>query len=151
KLPALRDRRCDIALLAQHFLDELNVANGTNKRWTPSGIETLERWDWPGNVRELKNAVHRAYILGEDDITAASLPTPRPLPRPVPPPFPPAAAKAARHEYVEVAIGSTIAEVERKLILATVAACEGNKQRAANLLGVSLKTLYTRLNAYRSA
>jgi two-component system, NtrC family, response regulator HydG len=151
RLPPLRERRCDIALLAQHFLDELNGANATNKRWTPSGIETLEGWDWPGNVRELKNAVHRAYILGEQEITAAALPAPRAAARTGGATMQPrATAAAGAVEYVEVAIGSSIADVERKLILATVAACRGNKQRAANLLGVSLKTLYTRLNAYRA-
>jgi len=150
-LSPLRDRRCDIALLAQHFLDELNATNGTSKRWTPNGIEALEHWDWPGNVRELKNTVHRAYILAEDEITAAALPAARAAPRSAAAqPAPTATAAARNAQYVEVSIGSSIAEVERKLILATVAACEGNKQRAANVLGVSLKTLYTRLNAYRA-
>jgi DNA-binding NtrC family response regulator len=112
----------------------------------------LQRYRWPGNVRELKNLVHRAYILAEEEIAEACLP----------PEVVGAAAAGAGNGCrvaaagpaelgmaVTVQVGSTVAEAEQRLILATLAACRGNKQRAAEVLGVSLKTIYNRLNAYR--
>src|SRR6185295_18746198 len=73
-LPPLRERAGDIEVLAEHFLAELNAANGTAKRWSVPARAALLRYGWPGNVRELKNLVHRAYILGEEEIGAECLP-----------------------------------------------------------------------------
>jgi len=149
-LPPLRERGQDIEVLADHFLGELNAAQGTQKRWSRAARVTLTRYRWPGNVRELKNLVHRAYILGEEEIDAQCLP-----------------AEVVGSETTPVAelhvgggpiqlgsalpvqVGSRVEDVEHRLIIATLEACSGNKQKAAEILGLSLKTIYNRLNAYR--
>jgi DNA-binding NtrC family response regulator len=144
-LPALRDRREDVALLARWFLDEFTRAEGTSKRFTEPALDLLTGYAWPGNVRELRNVVHSAYILSGPVIDVDSLPAEMHPSRPVQPPPPPADA-----ETVTVTIGMPIAEVEQHLIMATLRHCEGNKAKAAEMLGVSLKTLYNRLGAYRA-
>ena len=140
-LPPLRDRGQDVMLLAEHFLAELNgESDGATKRFTREALAHLRRHGWPGNVRELKNAVHRATILADADIEPEHLPL----------------AQAPTLDYgadatMRVAIGSTVADVERRLILATLADQGGNKERAARTLGISLKTLYNKLKKYRAA
>jgi DNA-binding NtrC family response regulator len=143
-LPPLRQRRGDITLLANHFLAELNNSNGSNKRWGETALAALESYAWPGNVRELKNLVHRAYILADQEIDAACLPT-----------LPSAAEIAARAPedgaaVLHVRVGASVADVEKRLIYATLEQVSGNKQKAAEILGVSLKTLYNRLSAYKA-
>jgi two-component system, NtrC family, response regulator AtoC len=139
-LPPLRDRGQDVTLLAEHFLAELNgESDGTAKRFTREALAHLRRHGWPGNVRELKNAVHRATILADADIEPEHLPL----------------AQAPTPEYgsdatMRVALGSTVADVERRLILATLADQGNNKERAARTLGISLKTLYNKLKKYRA-
>ena len=156
-LPPLRERGGDIDVLAEHFLAELNAAGQqTHKRWSPGARVALQRYRWPGNVRELKNLVHRAYILAEEEIGEQCLPAEvvgggsngamagagR---------MAHAAAPAELGTALTVQVGSTVAEAEQRLILATLDACGGNKQKAAEVLGVSLKTLYNRLTAYKEA
>jgi DNA-binding NtrC family response regulator len=149
-LPPLRERVGDIDVLAEHFLAELNAASQTHKRWSSSARAALQRYPWPGNVRELKNLVHRAYILAEEEIgvecfpaevvgggTTAAVDIPR------------AQGTPELGTTLAVQVGSSVADVEQRLILATLEACGGNKQKAAEVLGVSLKTIYNRLNAYR--
>jgi DNA-binding NtrC family response regulator len=149
-LPALRERMGDIEVLAAHFLAELNTAQGTQKHWTKAALAALQQYSWPGNVRELKNLSHRAFILAEEEIGTDALPpevlgrAPSPIER-VNGDMQPAAIGA----LVMMRVGSSVAEMEQRLILATLDACGGNKQRAAEMLGVSLKTIYNRLNAYR--
>ncbi len=148
-LPPLRERPGDIELLARHFLDELNAAQGTKKRWTAEAVAALERFDWPGNVRELKNRVHRAFILAEEDVGPECLPG-----HPTQPHAALDAAISTSSEnggVLQVRVGSSVEKVEQQLIMATLDACGGNKQQAAAVLGVSLKTLYNRLAAYRVA
>ena len=107
-------------------------------------------------MRELKNVVHRAYILAEDDIGSECLPNELGGRRPsngngaVAAAVPlPAVSNAEMGTTLMVRVGSSVAEVEQQLILATLEACSGNKQKTAEVLGVSLKTIYNRLNAYR--
>jgi DNA-binding NtrC family response regulator len=138
EVPPLRERDGDIALLARHFLEQLNKDAGTNKSLTPAAIERLERHPWPGNVRELKNAVERAHIISGARIDQDSLPL-----RGV--------EAAAGEPSGALAVGSTIAEVEQKLILATLERCGGNKTAAAAVLGISAKTLYNKLCLYEEA
>ena len=135
-LPPLRERHNDVHLLVQHFLVELNDRHGTTKRLADEALPLLVAHSWPGNVRELKNALHRAYILADEEIL------PRFLPREM-------GGSPPAGQGLHFAVGDSIAEVERRLIFATLETCEGNKRRAADVLGVSLKTLYNRLNAYR--
>jgi DNA-binding NtrC family response regulator len=137
-LPPLRERGEDIALLANHFLDRMNQAESTNKFLAPAVIERFAAYDWPGNVRELRNVVHRAFIMADDVIDANCLPPELGHTRP------------ASGPYLEVRIGCKVADVERRLILATLEQCGGTKERAAEILGISLKTLYNRLREYNS-
>jgi len=139
-LPALRERTGDVELLAEHFLAELNEREGTAKRFGAAAMERLNGLPWPGNVRELKNLVERAAILADATIEPSALPAPRDGP-------PQLAADAT----LQVRVGSSISEVERRLVLATLDQLGGDKRRAAEVLGISLKTLYNRLNVYAAA
>lgn len=138
-LPPLREREGDAVLLAQHFLDELNAAQGTRKGLTPESLRWIATHPWPGNVRELQNAVHRAYILDDQelDVRAATLAPRSTLP-------------VHDANAVRVPIGTSLAEAERWIVVATLKQCGGNKTRAAATLGLSLKTLYNRLHAWRA-
>jgi two-component system, NtrC family, response regulator AtoC len=143
-LPPLRQRRGDVTLLAQHFLAELNAANGSNKRWSDSAIGALEAYPWPGNVRELKNLVHRAFILADQEVDATCLPTLTNIADVAP------RSNGADGQVLQVRVGTSVADVEKRLIFATLEQVSGNKQKAAEILGVSLKTLYNRLSAYKA-
>jgi len=133
-VPPLRDRHGDITLLAKHFLDRLNEAAGSSKVLTPASIEQLEQHAWPGNVRELKNALERAHIIAGDRIDPDSIPL--------------KGAAAPSGAQSGLPVGSSIAEVERHLILATMERTRGDKKKAAEILGISLKTLYNKLGSY---
>jgi two-component system, NtrC family, response regulator AtoC len=134
-VPPLRDRGDDVELLAEHFLSELNLKEGGSKHFTRACLERLRRHNWPGNVRELQNVVRRAYILAEADIGVDSLPL--------------GVAEAVTAASLVTRVGTPIAEMERRLILATVEHCDGDKKKAADVLQISLKTLYNRLNEYK--
>jgi two-component system response regulator AtoC len=135
-MPPLSERGEDIQLLADYFLAQLNERQGTTKRVTDESMERLRSHNWPGNVRELKNVVHRAFIMADQDIT------PRALPREV-------GGDSGFQRSLSFQVGTSIEEVERRLIMATLEANGGNKRQTADVLGVSLKTLYNRLNSYR--
>jgi len=152
-LPPLRERGGDIDVLLEHFLGELNAGQGTQKRWSAAVRMALRRYGWPGNVRELKNVVHRAYILAEEEIGGECLPNDlggRSLTNGTVARVPlPMMDGAEMGTTLMVRVGTSVADVEQQLILATLEACSGNKQKTAEVLGVSLKTIYNRLNAYR--
>ncbi|HEX4496865.1 MAG TPA: sigma-54 dependent transcriptional regulator [Thermoanaerobaculia bacterium] len=135
-MPRLGDRGEDIQLLADYFLSQLNERQGTGKVWTEDSLDRLRTHSWPGNVRELKNVVHRAFIMADNEIT------PRCLPREV-------GGDSGSIRSLNFQVGTSIEEVERRLIMATLDAHAGNKRKTADILGVSLKTLYNRLNTYR--
>ncbi|HEY8020583.1 MAG TPA: sigma-54 dependent transcriptional regulator [Thermoanaerobaculia bacterium] len=135
-MPPLRERGADIELLANFFLAQLNERQGTDKRFDDETLARLQAHAWPGNVRELKNIVHRAFIMAEQEIT------PRCLPREV-------GGESGALRSLHFQVGTSIAEVERRLIMATLDLNGGNKKKTADILGVSLKTLYNRLNTYR--
>lgn len=135
QVPPLRERGQDIALLAQHFLDEFNAAHGTAKQLSARTLAALIGYHWPGNVRELRNFMQRAYILSDQVIDTQAL-------------APGPAQCAATALTLAVPVGSSLAEVDRQLIFATLELCGGVKKRAADLLGISLKTLYNRLEEY---
>jgi two-component system response regulator AtoC len=137
ELPALRVRGDDVELLARHFLDELNEAAGTAKALSDAGMAALYARAWPGHVRELRNAIQRAYILADELIGAEHLAV---IPRAVGP--------ICNGERLQFAVGTSLAVMERHTIFATLEHCGGNKKRAAEVLGVSLKTLYNRLTEY---
>ena len=140
-LPPLRERGHDVELLAEHFLERLNQAEGTSKTLSAGAREALLRHSWPGNVRELKNAIQRAFILAEDTVGSELLDG-DPLSGPM------VSATQAATGLDAIAVGLPLAEVERIMILATLEQSGGDKRRAAETLGISLKTLYNRLNVY---
>jgi DNA-binding NtrC family response regulator len=135
RLPPLRDRETDIEQLAQFFLDELNRAEGTHKTFSRDALVRLYQYGWPGNVRELRNYVQRAFIMADDviecDITATDAPP-----------------KADDGTTITIRVGTPLEEVERRVTMATLAYCGHVKRKAAEILGVSLKTLYNRLETY---
>ena len=137
-MPPLRCREGDVELLARHFLEAHNRSGGVLKRFSPQAMAALVRYPWPGNIRELRNIVYRAYLMADTTIDLADLPPQ------ITSPCPPAVGDA-----LTVSVGSTLAEMEEKLISATLKHCRGNREKAAKMLGVSTKTLYNRLRTYR--
>jgi len=135
QLPALRARGSDIDLLAERFVVELNEEYGQCKRLSVASQRLLHEHAWPGNVRELKNSIHRAYILADRELELA-------------PVHLAVEATYSDDTHVAVPIGTSIADMEHALIMATLARCEGNKRQTAKVLGVSVKTLYNRLSDY---
>src|SRR5258706_5790370 len=137
RLPPLRERGDDIALLAQFFVDRLNRRHGTSKQLTDTALREFSACYWPGNVRELRNAVQRSYILADGDaIEPESEPRPEALPE---------------HDgSVRFRVGMTFDQIERHMLIKTLAHMRGNKRRAARALGVTTKTIYNRLAQYRA-
>ncbi|GAB5382523.1 MAG: sigma-54 dependent transcriptional regulator [Aliiglaciecola sp.] len=136
-IPALRERRSDIPLLAQAFLEELNNENASAFVFQPEQLEKLKQHDWPGNVRELRHAIHRAVIMSDPTQTTIE------LPKTFLSPF-----SSVSKKTNSLTAGQTIDDVERELIQITLAKVDGNKTLAAEMLGISTKTLYNRLHAY---
>ncbi|NTV12113.1 MAG: sigma-54-dependent Fis family transcriptional regulator, partial [Zoogloea sp.] len=136
QLPPLRERGTDIELLAQDFLDQLNQQEGTQKRFSPAAIAALYAHGWPGNVRELKNYVQRAFILADEVIDVELAPE--------------TFVQIPSTSLLTVRIGSTLEDVNRRLIEATLLECGNVKRKAAEILGISLKTLYNRLAVYNA-
>jgi DNA-binding NtrC family response regulator len=141
-VPPLRERGDDVELLADHFLGAVNAREQTRKHWTPEARLGLQARPWPGNVRELKNAVERAAILADVAIGPELLPTAG---------IRGSGGSPAPERMLQVRVGSTLEEAERRLILATLAELKGDKRQTAQTLGIGLKTLYTRLGVYRAA
>src|ERR1700704_5358165 len=151
KIPPLRERPADILELAQHFARKYADANGVPVR--PISAEArrvLTTNRWQGNVRELENTIHRAVLMAQgDEIGAEAILTPDgdrlDLARTVP-----AVAHAtfAAEQVTRALVGRTVADVERDLILETLKHCLGNRTHAANILGISIRTLRNKLNEY---
>ncbi len=139
-LPPLRERGDDVRRLAQHFLEESNREMGTEKQWGRAAMELACKQPWPGNVRELKNYVRRVHILADDEIKTEQAPESGNAATP----------HSGTPPAVTVPVGSPVAQAERQLILATLAAFDGDKKRASKSLGISLKTLYSRLSLYKA-
>jgi two-component system, NtrC family, response regulator AtoC len=136
-LPPLRERGEDVILLADHFLWQLNKTEGTAKKFARATLDRLKAHAWPGNVRELKNVVHRAFILADEEIGADCLPPEV------------GGVEGFTGPDLHFKVGVSIEEAERRLILATLEHYTGDKKKTSEVLGVSLKTLYNRLNAYK--
>ena len=138
ELPPLRDREDDVVVLAEEFLRRHNEKAGVTKTLTPGARELLLDHEWSGNVRELKNMIERAFILAKTHVDADCFPS---LKREKIDPGQPGSA-------LDVSVGMSIADAEKCLILATLEESAGDKQAAARVLGISLKTLYNRLKLY---
>jgi DNA-binding NtrC family response regulator len=144
-LPPLRERLEDIDLLAPNFLAAIDAREGGARRLAPAALDRLKQYHWPGNVRELRNVMQRAAIMTDGPvIEQVQLPD-----EGVPGKSGPAGA--ADGPALRVRVGSSIAEVEKQLIFATLEHCGGVKERTAEVLGISLKTLYNRLREYGQA
>ena len=151
KIPPLRERPADIGELATHFIKKYSEANGLAVR--PLSVDArraLNTARWPGNVRELENTLHRAVLLssgaeiGVDGILSpdgARLDAARGTGIAEP-------AAMAAEQVTRSLVGRTVAEVERDLILETLKHCLGNRTHAANILGISIRTLRNKLNEY---
>ena len=138
-LPPLRERRDDIPLLIRAFLDEFDAKYDKRvKAVDEIVLEILRRHPWPGNVRELRNVIERAVIACAADVIA-----PAHLPAGLS-----NFADQGPADLIRLPVGTSLADVEREVILKTLAAVDRNKTRAAELLGISVKTLYNKLNQY---
>jgi two-component system response regulator HydG len=143
KVPTLGERREDIPLLAIHFLEGYSKRLGKNITGiTEKALSRMRRHDWPGNVRELENAIERAVIIAQNrQITVDDLPdTVRG-----------AETEAESRKTVELEIGTKMDEVEKRLIMETLAFTRGDKSRAAQMLGIGRKTLYRKLQKYENS
>ncbi|MCI0340561.1 MAG: sigma-54 dependent transcriptional regulator [Planctomycetales bacterium] len=141
-VPALRERRGDIPLLARHFLEKSSSENGKKVALAPEALRAFEAYDWPGNVRELENAVETAVVLARGPTIGPELFAfaPKALEK--------AAEPAVADGSLRVALGTPMADVERKMILATLDHVGGNKTQAAKVLGIGTRTLYRKLAEY---
>jgi DNA-binding NtrC family response regulator len=135
-VPPLRDRDNDLELLAAFFLSQLNDESGESKRFDSAALDRLRAHNWPGNVREVRNVVERAFILSGDKMTADAVQIEH------------TGTSQPTGNGLAVQVGMSIDQVEKRLILATLEDMDGNKVQAAETLGISLKTLYNRLNGY---
>jgi two-component system NtrC family response regulator/two-component system response regulator HydG len=139
EIPPLRERRSDIPPLAKFFLERYAKENGKPALgFSPEALELLAAYDWPGNVRELENAIERAVVL-----TSGSLVDARQLPPNVRPRLAPAGMPAIP--------GATMADIERYAILETLKSTGGSTSKAAEILGISVRTIQYRLHQYNAA
>ena len=154
RLPPLRERPGDVIALAEYFVKKYAIANGVPTRpLALSARQRLATHRWPGNVRELENAMHRAVLLStgpEIEEFAIRLPDGQPMsgaPDAQTARVASLAAEAAQRSFV----GQTVAEVEQQLIIDTLSHCFGNRTHAANILGISIRTLRNKLKEYSEA
>lgn len=158
-LPSLRERPADIPELCQFFADKYSAANGMEKkRMSAEAVEKAKNYGWPGNIRELENTMHRAILISTDDkIEADALAVQASAGAPSAPVAPketqtaPSDGSSAVQNpgAVESLVGRSIADVERDMIINTLEHCLGNRTHAANILGISIRTLRNKLNQYK--
>ncbi len=151
KIPPLRERPADVLELAAYFIKKYAAANGVPARsLSQEARRTLTLNYWPGNVRELENTMHRAVLMATgDDIGSEAILTPDGSRLDQQKNAPAVAHAAFAAEQVSRGlVGRTVAEVERDLILETLKHCLGNRTHAANVLGISIRTLRNKLNEY---
>jgi two-component system response regulator PilR (NtrC family)/two-component system response regulator AtoC len=142
EIPPLRERLEDVPLLVNHFLQkQASAATGESKRIDPKAVDILCHYDYPGNVRELENAIERACALCENDMI---------LPADLPPNIV-ASALGEKAEQVRASmpvgepLDDFIQQQERGYIEATLAHCGGSREKAATMLGISMATLYRKV------
>jgi DNA-binding NtrC family response regulator len=136
-LPPLKERREDIPLLVHHFIEKFNGETGKRVQGvSPAALATLQGYAWPGNIRELRNTVERAMILVDGDVIGDEH---------LPPDMQTSRPEAAT---LRVPLGIPLDKVEKEYILASLQKNGGNKARTAEILGISEKTLYNKLNRY---
>jgi DNA-binding NtrC family response regulator len=135
-VPPLRERKDDIPLLMSHFLELYTQRNKRNiGGFSTRAKAAMLNYDWPGNIRELGNCVESAVVLTSGDIIELE-------------DLPSGVRNASTTERVVVPVGTTMAQAEKALILATVASCKGNKSKAADTLQIARKTLHRKIQEY---
>jgi DNA-binding NtrC family response regulator len=142
-LAPLRERGEDVELIAAYFLEEMNEACGTRKRFAPGALARMRQHPWPGNVRELKNYIHRVFIMaGEEGLEGPSPETETMQTRPI------TSSSELSTPAITVPLGTPLSVAARELILSTLEHCGGERKRTAEMLGICTKTLYNRLREY---
>ena len=139
QVPPLRERGDDITGLAQHFLAYRNTQEQQQKQLAPAALQVIANHSWPGNVRELKHAIERAYILADKQILPEHLLLEH------------AELTSTDISLAEVPVGVPLEQLEKAAILSTLAQNDGNKTDTAQQLGISVKTLYNKLEKYQQA
>jgi DNA-binding NtrC family response regulator len=136
EIPSLRERSDDIVLLAEKFLAEQCEANNIVKHFSDEVLDVLRVYHWPGNVRELRNVVARSFLLAGSEVILDDLPGEM------------ISGESSAGDFMQLSMGQTLEDIERRIILATLEHRDGNKTVVAKELGISLKTLYNRLKRY---
>ena len=140
-LPSLGERKEDLPLLAQHLVTQLAEKHGRPARFLSSAALTaLQFHSWPGNVRELRNVIERAVIICSGEQIERHHFAPYPIEQ---------RERLRNEDTLSLPVGTPLEEVERQMIMRTLVKTKNNKTRAAELLGISLKTLHNKLNLYR--
>jgi len=140
-LPALSQRKEDLPLLAQHLVTQLAEKHHRPARFlSPSALDVLQFHAWPGNVRELRNVIERAVIICSGEQIERHHFAPYPIEQ---------RERLRNEDTIMLPVGTPLEEVERQMIMRTLQKTKNNKTRAAELLGISLKTLHNKLNLYR--
>ena len=147
-LPPLRQREGDLPLLTEALIEVMNKKHDTRVVGVnPDVLDQFRRYSWPGNVRELRNVLERAVILaGEGSITPSHLPHDFGAPAGARP-----AQVSNEPDVIRLPVGTTVGEAEKALIQITLQHTKNNKTRAAEILGISLKTLFNKLKEYGAA
>jgi len=140
-LPSLEERKEDLPLLAQHLATQLATKHNRPARFlSPSALHALQYHAWPGNVRELRNVIERAVIICSGEQIERHHFAPYPIEQ---------RERLRNEDTLTLPVGTPLEEMERQMILRTLQKTKNNKTRAAELLGISLKTLHNKLNLYR--
>lgn len=148
-LPPLRNRKEDIAPLAQHFLERIEEREKAGFReYEPDAVNALLAHSWPGNVRELRNVIHRAYVLSNPPVISLSAVN-SVLGHPVMAvPSGATASGASAAAVVQLKVGESLAEAERRLLRKTLEFAKGDRKKAASMLKLPLKTMNTKLKEH---
>ncbi len=133
-VPPLRERKGDIGLLAQHFVDQINRQHDVTRWLSPESLIRLNAHAWPGNVRELRHVIGRAHVLAEGAMLDAW----------------PEKRTTARDSCADIHPGQTLEDIERRAIMLTLDHFGSDRARAAEALGISVKTIYNKLARYRA-
>jgi DNA-binding NtrC family response regulator len=144
-MPPLRDHKEDVPQLVDALLADMNAKHGRSVAGVAETVlQTFQNYNWPGNVREMRNTLERAVIVCDGALVE---------PRHLPPNFGSSGVRpvASDGEGIRLEVGTTVSEAEKLLILKTLAASNNNKTRAAEVLGISLKTLHNKLKEYGNA
>ncbi|MFN2530567.1 MAG: sigma 54-interacting transcriptional regulator [Pyrinomonadaceae bacterium] len=140
-LPPLSQRKEDLPLLAQHLVTQLAEKHNRRARFlSPAALTALQFHAWPGNIRELRNVIERAVIICSGEQVERHHFAPYPIEQ---------RERLRNEDTITLPVGTPLEEVERQMIMRTLQKTKNNKTRAAELLGVSLKTLHNKLNLYR--